>query len=899
MVAGPSRVWSGDRVRAGQVADLVDLVVADDPTRPRGLILTGAPGIGKSTTLEALGRRLLAGGRDTRRVGTGSAAQVRPFAVVTDLLGLEPVHPPRPDSGDHIVAAAEQLCRVAPLVLCVDDAHRCDPDSLDVLARLHDLTDDLPLTLVLARRGVGDRTALSALGRRPGMCEIEVLGLTGSAVDELVRTRCGAPPSPGLRALLLGADGNPLRIRAVLDDLDRRGALQVCDDEVRAADGAVTASVEAGLRAQLASLDAPARDLVRILAAWGGPADVATLADVQGTGPAAPIEPARLAVGLGVLRWTADDRLAFSHDLYRDVVLADLEPPVARALHAACAVTSRRQGAGPLTVARHTARAAGPDAPAALLAAAADLEHAPLHAADLLAEAAGHVDDDSPLADDVAVERAGALAITGQVEAAERVARERLARSRTPGVCTALRSIVLFCLLSDAQIDAALDEIDLGLARIRSGRARAELVDLRRWVRLLGGRGVVEGPPARPAETGSGLISDAIELFLTGDPERGRWRATEATRVRSRDRSRPWLDSPTAPVWPAYLALHAEGPVRARELSLRTRREAQQTGRLWLTPFHQSVSAGINFLAGAWDDALAEIVSALEAADATGTAWTSTTTATRLQIAVHRGELDEAATILRRWRTRALPEQFGLPHVTQAEVALLEARGEPERAAELARRAWCDALDSGRVMWALLAGPDTLRVARAAGDAELAARVVRDTAAVPLGRARASAPAARLTAAMAAGDPDEAAAAAGDVHGFGHGPGATAGWEEAACLAAARGDAATARAHAEQCGALAGSVGAVTVERRLAARLRAAGLRQGVRGSRRRPASGWESLTPTELRIAELVGQGLTSPQVAARLYISPRTVQTHISHILRKLGLRSRVELAAQLSLR
>lgn len=47
------------------------------------------------------------------------------------------------------------------------------------------------------------------------------------------------------------------------------------------------------------------------------------------------------------------------------------------------------------------------------------------------------------------------------------------------------------------------------------------------------------------------------------------------------------------------------------------------------------------------------------------------------------------------------------------------------------------------------------------------------------------------------------------------------------------------------------------------------------------------------------MGQGLTSPQVAARLYISPRTVQTHITHILRKLGLRSRVELAASLSRR
>jgi DNA-binding CsgD family transcriptional regulator len=66
-----------------------------------------------------------------------------------------------------------------------------------------------------------------------------------------------------------------------------------------------------------------------------------------------------------------------------------------------------------------------------------------------------------------------------------------------------------------------------------------------------------------------------------------------------------------------------------------------------------------------------------------------------------------------------------------------------------------------------------------------------------------------------------------------------------------------------------------------------------VTGKRNRPSSGWDSLTPTQLQIAELVGQSMTSPQIATRLYISPRTVQTHISHTLQKLGLRSRVELA------
>jgi DNA-binding CsgD family transcriptional regulator len=887
-------------VGSGQVDGLVDRVLADGPTRARAVILTGAPGIGKSTTLDALGRRLLAAGVDTRRVGSEVFGS-RPFGVVTDLLGLEPAYPPRPDSGDHVVAAVEALCRRGPVALCVDDAHRCDPDSLDVLVRLHDLTLDLPLTLVAARRRVPERTALAVLAQRPGVIGVEVVGLGGHAVDELVRARYGAPPTAGLRALLTEVDANPFRIRAVLDDLDRRQAVSVESGEVtvRAEETTVAASVENGARAQLSLLEAPSRDLVQILAAWGAAADLATLAEVMGTGPAAAIPPARLAIELGVLVWIDDGRLGFAHDLYRDVVLADLEPPVARTLHAACAAVLRRHDAGPLTFARHAAHAAAPDVSAALRVAATDLEHAPLHAAELLADAAAQLAEDSPHADGLAVERAGALAIAGQVEAAEQVARERLARSRDPSTHAALRGIVLFCLVSGAHVDAALDEIDASAARAPTAEACAALAELRRWVTLLDGRQALHGPPSSPAASGSGLISDAIELFLTADAEQGYERAAEALRTRTQHRSRPWLDSPTAPVWPAFLTLHAHGPAPARELSLQTRREAQKAGRLWLTPYHQSVSAGINFIAGAWDDALAEVESALEAAEATGTAWTSMTTATQLQILVRRGDLGAAATVLRRWRTRALPEQFGLPQITQTEVLLLEARDEITRAAELARRTWSRALDGGRTVWPLLAGPDTLRVARAAGDDELAARIARDTAAVPLDHARAAAPAARLVAALAAADPGEAAAAALDYRALGHIPGEITGWEETACLAAAQGDTDRARTAAARCTSLATTVGAATAHRRLSARLRHLGLRQGVRGARRRPQTGWESLTPTELQIAELVGRGLTSPQVAARLYISPRTVQTHISHILRKLDLRSRVELAARLSLR
>jgi len=66
------------------------------------------------------------------------------------------------------------------------------------------------------------------------------------------------------------------------------------------------------------------------------------------------------------------------------------------------------------------------------------------------------------------------------------------------------------------------------------------------------------------------------------------------------------------------------------------------------------------------------------------------------------------------------------------------------------------------------------------------------------------------------------------------------------------------------------------------------------RGPRRRPPGGWASLTPTEARVAELVTQGLTNPQIGERMFISKATVKTHLLHIFKKLDVHSRAELSA-----
>jgi predicted ATPase/class 3 adenylate cyclase/DNA-binding CsgD family transcriptional regulator len=66
------------------------------------------------------------------------------------------------------------------------------------------------------------------------------------------------------------------------------------------------------------------------------------------------------------------------------------------------------------------------------------------------------------------------------------------------------------------------------------------------------------------------------------------------------------------------------------------------------------------------------------------------------------------------------------------------------------------------------------------------------------------------------------------------------------------------------------------------------------RGERKRPSSGWDSLTPTELQVVELASQGLTNPQIAERLFIARGTVKVHLSHIFAKLSVATRAELAA-----
>ena len=61
--------------------------------------------------------------------------------------------------------------------------------------------------------------------------------------------------------------------------------------------------------------------------------------------------------------------------------------------------------------------------------------------------------------------------------------------------------------------------------------------------------------------------------------------------------------------------------------------------------------------------------------------------------------------------------------------------------------------------------------------------------------------------------------------------------------------------------------------------------------------AGADSLTPSELRIAEMAAGGMSNPQIGQALFITRNTVETHLRHVYQKLGIRRREDIAETLT--
>ncbi len=225
----------------------------------------------------------------------------------------------------------------------------------------------------------------------------------------------------------------------------------------------------------------------------------------------------------------------------------------------------------------------------------------------------------------------------------------------------------------------------------------------------------------------------------------------------------------------------------------------------------------------------------------------------------------------------------------------LEADGDIEGALACLTLAWRGLVSAEMAVEYASIGPDLIRLAIGTGDADTAAEVV---AAVTVVAGRNDV--ASLTGAvercrgLASRDPEalERAAAA-----YAQSPrrleqAATS--HEAGILWARHGDRGRASDLLRDALAMFEDLGADRDVARATAQLRELGVRRRATAPHRTAVSGWQSLTPAERRVVDLVVEGLTNPQIGTRLFVSRRTVQTHLAHVFQKLQITSRSELAA-----
>lgn len=304
------------------------------------------------------------------------------------------------------------------------------------------------------------------------------------------------------------------------------------------------------------------------------------------------------------------------------------------------------------------------------------------------------------------------------------------------------------------------------------------------------------------------------------------------------------------------------------------------------------------FEAGQWDDALAELD---PAAGRLGPDTRARVHGLIALIAGHRDDrvtADEHLAAAQAQASGRLSKRAASSYLFRARALAAERAGRLDQAVTVLAQI----LDPGvaaQMPHRYLLLPLLTRLALAAGDDDTAAAA---TQAAAQEAEREPAPVKTAAAGhcrgLLDGDPGPLLAAAATYDSAGRPFDRAQALEDAAVLLAGRGDLAAARRALTDAVRLYRALGAAWDVSRADARLRRYGIQRGRSGGavrRLKPVKGWDALTPTETKIAYLVAEGRTNPEIAAELFLSRNTVQTHVSHILAKLGARSRAEIIRQ----
>jgi DNA-binding NarL/FixJ family response regulator len=501
---------------------------------------------------------------------------------------------------------------------------------------------------------------------------------------------------------------------------------------------------------------------------------------------------------------------------------------------------------------------------------------------------------------------AGALFLLGREERAEAIASRLLEVTSEPGRRARVTWTLAFALLNQglpAQALAVLGQALAGPAvpsrwavRLRSIRALALLNDGQNSdARTQAQAALTEAEQADDRFAACYALSTLINLRLYDNDLRGALQLAEQALAKMGDD--PELTDLRLLLMRNRLVLlsRLDPGIRGGAREVLALAERVGTARIGLMRWHLAVDL---FDAGQWDDALAELAPMFESGPAASKLTVVACHGLAALIAAHRD--DRAALNHHLAAVGHLPDLRPIDLVNVADLtrarALAEERADRSGAAAAmlapamrpdfgvdpaVRTYWL----AGLVRCALAAG-DEPAAREAAQQCEQTAHESQDATLMAIGlrcRGLADADPARLTEAVArlrqVHRPLELAEALEDL----------------AVVCGSRDESVPARAALREAVDLYTGLGADWDILRADARTRPFGVRRGRPGTRRRPASGWDALTSTELKIAYLVAEGLSNPDIGARMFVSWRTVRTHISSIMAKLGVHSRLEIARE----
>ena len=351
-------------------------------------------------------------------------------------------------------------------------------------------------------------------------------------------------------------------------------------------------------------------------------------------------------------------------------------------------------------------------------------------------------------------------------------------------------------------------------------------------------------------------------------------------------------------VWLGLCLADAERYEEAAAHLERGRRHSERAGLFWHLALYHTAAGRLGWVAGQWDDAVAEMQTSIRLGGEFGLRWATPQQWSLLaHVGLHRGDTAAADEALATAESEfaACGAAFGVEVLVWGRALVHEARGERREAASMLAAAWSAMTSAGFLTQCLWLGPDMVRLSMAVGEREMARIACAD---VEEAAARSGLPSAAGVALRCRGllqdDPDLLARAVERLREGRRRIDLAAACEDAGLALARRRRLREGVALVEEAVGAYRQLGARADLERATAALRHLGVQRRWAEPARRPAVGWDALTGTERRVVDLAAQGLTNPEVGRRLGISRRTVETHLSHAFSKLGVSSRVQLAA-----